>query len=83
MTSKSVRQMCRMGGPDLVPEDVTAEQGSQWVDACTEPVLRVPSATMSVTGYNYVLNPAHQDFKRLSFSFEPIRFDPRLRPRAT
>lgn len=67
------------GWPDLVPEAVTAEQGSKWVAGCTHAVLRVPSATMSVSGYNYILNPAHPDFVRISFSFEPIKFDPRLR----
>jgi RES domain-containing protein len=69
------------GWPDLVPEEVTAEQGTNWANTCKQAVLRVPSATMSVSGYNYVLNPAHSDFARISFSFEPVRFDPRLRRR--
>jgi RES domain-containing protein len=69
------------GWPDLVPEAVTAEQGTNWVNASRYAVLRVPSATMSVSGYNYVLNPAHADFGRISFSFEPVKFDPRLRGR--
>lgn len=69
------------GWPDLVSEEVTAEQGTAWVDTCMQAVLRVPSATMSVSGFNYVLNPAHRDFARISFSFEPVRFDPRLRRR--
>lgn len=67
------------GWPDLVPEEMTAEQGTAWANTCKQAVLRVPSATMSVSGYNYVLNPAHRDFARISFSFEPVRFDPRLR----
>jgi len=67
------------GWPDLVPEIVTAEQGTNWVTASRQAVLRVPSATMSLSGYNYVLNPAHPDFKRISFSFEPVKIDPRLR----
>ena len=67
------------GWPDLVPEVVTAEQGTKWVTASRHAVLRVPSATMSLSGYNYILNPAHPDFKRISFHFEPIRIDPRLR----
>lgn len=69
------------GWPDVVPEDVTAEQGSTWVRLNRQAVLRVPSATMSVSGYNYVLNPAHPDFARISFGFAAIRFDARLRPK--
>lgn len=69
------------GWPDVVPEAVTAEQGTEWVNACKQTVLRVPSATMSISGFNYVLNPAHPAFARISFSFEPIRFDARLHPR--
>ena len=67
------------GWPDLVPDAVTAEQGTRWVSSSAQAVLRAPSATMSVSGYNYILNPAHPDFARISFSFEPVRFDPRLR----
>ncbi|MBL8292030.1 MAG: RES domain-containing protein [Bryobacterales bacterium] len=69
------------GWPDLVPEEVTADLGTKWANTCKQAVLRVPSATMSLSGYNYVLNPAHSDFTRISFSFEPVRFDPRLRRR--
>lgn len=69
------------GWPYLVPEAVTAEQGTNWANTVKHAVLRVPSATMSVSGYNYVLNPAHPDFARISFSFEPVKFDPRLRRR--
>jgi len=64
--------------PNLVPEELTARQGTEWVNACIQAVLRVPSATMSNSGYNYVLNPAHPDFLRISFGFEPISFDARL-----
>jgi len=69
------------GWPDLVPEAITAEQGTDWVNTAGQAVLRVPSATMSISGFNYILNPAHPDFGRISFSFEPVRFDPRLRRR--
>ncbi|MCC6587281.1 MAG: RES family NAD+ phosphorylase [Bryobacterales bacterium] len=69
------------GWPNLVPEEITAELGTRWVQDCRHAVLRVPSATMSISGYNYILNPAHPEFGRLSFSFEPITFThPRLRP---
>lgn len=70
------------GWPDNVPEEVTAGLGTDWVRAGLYAVLRVPSATMSDSGYNYVLNPAHPDFIRISFHFEPIRFHPRLRRQA-
>jgi RES domain-containing protein len=30
--------------PNLVPEELTAKQGTEWVNACTQAVLRVPSA---------------------------------------
>ncbi len=56
------------GWPDLVPEAVTAGQGTDWVNACSHAVLRVPSATMSVSGFNYVLNPAHPDFARMPWA---------------
>jgi RES domain-containing protein len=67
------------GWPDLVPEIVTAGQGTNWVKTSGQCVLRVPSVTMSLSGYNYVFNPAHSDFERISFSFEPVSIDPRLR----
>jgi RES domain-containing protein len=69
------------GWPDLVLEVVTAEQGTKWVSALEHAVLRVPSATMSLSGYNYVLNPAHPHFARILFSFVAVQFDPRLRRR--
>jgi RES domain-containing protein len=69
------------GWADVVPEAVTAEQGTNWANASAYAVLRVLSATMSLSGYNYVLNPAHPDFSRISFSFVPVQFDPRLRRR--
>jgi RES domain-containing protein len=69
------------GWPDLVPAAVTAEQGTQWATSLVSAVLRVPSVTMSHSGSNYILNPAHKDFRRIRFSFEDIRFDARLRPR--
>jgi RES domain-containing protein len=67
------------GWPDLVPQETTAEQGTKWVKECRQAVLRVPSATMSLSGNNYILNPTHSDFNRITFAFEVIRFDLRLR----
>lgn len=69
------------GWPDLVPEAVTAAQGTDWLLKRQQAVLRVPSATMSKSGYNYVLNPAHPDFSRISFRLVPIKLDARLRRR--
>lgn len=69
------------GWPDLVPEDVTREAGTAWVKSGESAVLRVPSATMSVAGYNYVLNPSHPEFAQISFRFEPVTFHKGLRPR--
>jgi RES domain-containing protein len=67
------------GWPDLVPEEITAEQGTKWLNAAGHAVLRVPSATMSLAGQNYLLNPVHPDFARISFTFAPVSIDPRLR----
>ena len=69
------------GWPDAVPEETTAQWGTSWVNACQEAALRVPSATMSVSGYNYILNPTHSDFAHITFSFGLIQFDARLRRR--
>lgn len=42
-------------------------------------VLRVPSAIVTEES-NYVLNPAHPDFRHIEFlAPEPFRFDPRLK----
>jgi RES domain-containing protein len=64
-----------------MPESVTAQQGTEWAKSLESAVLRVPSITMSHSGWNYILNPSHEDFGRLEFSFQDIRFDARLRPR--
>jgi hypothetical protein len=34
-----------------------------WVKTGLQAILRVPSATVSVSGYNYELYPAHVDFE--------------------
>ena len=52
--------------------------GDAWVRSMRSPVLEVPSVIISGEP-NYLLNPAHQDFKRLSIGKpEPFTFDPRL-----
>ena len=68
------------GWPNVVPEAVTAAQGSEWVEAGKHAVLQVPSATMSLSGFNYLLNPAHPDFQRISFTWHAVEFHPGLRP---
>jgi RES domain-containing protein len=51
--------------------------GDRWAAGGTSVVLEVPSAV--VDGSNYLLNPAHPDFRSLSIGPpRPFRFDPRL-----
>ncbi|MBK9113602.1 MAG: RES family NAD+ phosphorylase [Nitrospira sp.] len=52
--------------------------GSEWVRAQTSVVLRVPSALIPVE-FNYLLNPAHSDFRRIIWA-DPVPFslDPRF-----
>ena len=53
--------------------------GDEWILAGTSAVLQVPSALVPGES-NFLLNPGHQDFARLSFG-KPLsfRFDPRLK----
>lgn len=52
--------------------------GSEWVRAQRTVALRVPSAVVPGE-FNYLLNPAHPDFKRVTIGeAEPFAFDPRL-----
>ena len=56
--------------------------GAEWVQAGRSAALRVPSAVVPGE-FNYLLNPAHPDFKRVKTGKpEPFSFDPRLRGRA-
>jgi hypothetical protein len=64
-----------------MPVEVTAIQGSAWVKRGESAILQVPSATMSLAGFNYIINPNHPDFSKLEFAFVELRFDKRLRPR--
>ena len=53
--------------------------GDRWVAEGRSVVLQVPSAVVS-TELNYVLNPRHPDFTRVSVGpAKPFRFDPRLK----
>ena len=60
------------GWPDGFSEAVTADLGTRWMNERAHAVLRVRSATMSESGFNYLLNPAHP-FVRISFNFEAVR----------
>ena len=52
--------------------------GDNWVREGNTAVLAVPSAIIS-SEINYLLNPAHADFKKISLSKPlPFAFDPRL-----
>lgn len=52
--------------------------GAEWVQTRRSAALRVPSAIVPGE-FNYLLNPAHPDFKRVRIGKpEPFSFDPRL-----
>lgn len=70
-------------GPDL-PADwrsepataATREIGDRWVQEGRSAVLRVPSILIPEEA-NYLLNPAHRDFRRIRFATPvPFAFDP-------
>ena len=52
--------------------------GDDWISRGSSVVLRVPSA-VTEGEYNYLLNPAHVDFKKLIIGrMEAFKLDPRL-----
>ena len=52
--------------------------GDDWISRGSSVVLRVPSAIIASES-NYLLNPAHKDFKKLVMgSMEVFELDPRL-----
>jgi RES domain-containing protein len=58
--------------------NATRDIGTKWANALTTAVLSVPSAVIP-RERNYILNPAHADFGRITFaSPEPFYFDDRL-----
>jgi RES domain-containing protein len=58
--------------------DPLQEIGTAWVRRAASLLLRVPSAVIPEE-YNYLVNPAHPDVKRLkSGTPKPFTFDPRL-----
>ncbi len=72
--------------PARVPEswqvtpyaEATQDFGAKWVSEQRSVVLRVPSVVV-LGEFNFLLNPAHPDFKRVKLGKpEPFSFDPRL-----
>lgn len=72
--------------PEKLPENwqvnpyapETQRFGQEWVRTQRSVALRVPSAVI-LGEFNYLLNPAHPDFKRVKVGKpEPFSFDPRL-----
>ena len=53
--------------------------GDKWLAERETAVLKVPSAIIDLE-YNYLLNPAHPDFKQIKIAaIKPFRFDSRLK----
>jgi len=56
----------------------TKEIGDSWVAGCESVVLAVPSV-LAPQDDNFLLNPAHPDFKSLDIGHpQPFEYDPRL-----
>ncbi len=52
--------------------------GDEWIDSQQSVLLRVPSVIIPMES-NYLINPAHPDFKRLKIGKpQPLELDPRL-----
>lgn len=66
------------GWNDLVVPRATQEIGDEWLARNRTPVLAVPSV-LAPDEKNYLLNPDHADFARISrHRGIPFSFDPRL-----
>jgi RES domain-containing protein len=64
---------------DSPPPPETQAIGDRWVADLTSAVLQVPSVVVP-DEFNYVLNPAHPDFRRVTIGPpSSFPFDPRLR----
>lgn len=56
----------------------TQELGKKWIFSHESCLLKVPSALLKGE-YNYLINPAHPDFKKIEdLEIEDFVFDPRL-----
>lgn len=61
----------------VIPEDVQ-ERGTLWAAAAKTPILRAPSVLIEHE-WNYLLNPAHPDFRKITWSAPaPFSLDRRL-----
>jgi RES domain-containing protein len=61
------------------PPVSTQALGSEWLQSKSSVLLRVPSAIIP-TEFNYLLNPQHKDFSKVSIApATEFRFDPRLK----
>jgi RES domain-containing protein len=62
----------------MEPPPASAQRvGDEWIKSARSAVLAIPSAITFET--NYLLNPAHPDFKRIKIGTpEPFEIDPRL-----
>jgi RES domain-containing protein len=60
-------------------EELTRAIGDLWVSSNASVALKVPSAVIAGE-YNYILNPAHPDFRKLQFSVAPEPIDSRMKP---
>lgn len=64
----------RMSPPPIAVQQI----GDAWIAGSRSAVLKVPSVIVPVE-WNYVLNPAHPDFTRITIGRkQPVRFDKRL-----
>lgn len=60
------------------PPSTLQEFGDAWMEGGATAVLKVPSAVV-LEEWNYLLNPRHADFEKLTIGKpEPYRFDRRL-----
>ena len=60
------------------PQPSVQRLGDEWVDQQESPILKVPSVIVPGE-YNYLLNPAHPDFRRIEIGApQELPIDPRL-----
>ncbi len=70
------------GWTDYMKQTHTRRMGDNWLQSFDTCVLKVPSAIVQ-SEYNYLMNPAHPDFKNIRISAtEDFMFDSRLVARA-
>ena len=63
----------------LPPSEATQNIGTQWALSQKSVILKVPS-TVVRQEFNYLINPVHPDFKKLSIGTpETVGFDPRIK----